>query len=153
MNTPVKKSKLLDALAKLEFCLESPVVPGEMDDWTSMVQESFAEVEPLLKETVEKEHPKKLKQISQDDPGLHRRVTQLKEQDQESMSQVKQIRTQLDQIANKAEIIEPDEARLEDRLQEFIDKALEFILHVRKQEVAIDTWLLEALERDRGVVD
>ncbi len=153
MGTNPKKSKFLDALARLEWCLETPVIPGEMERWTTNVEEAFNQVEPLLVDEIENQHPKKMKQISKEDPGLLHRVDSLKEQDQVLLKDLEQLRTKLDQLSNKAEAVEPDEARIEDKIGKFVDSGIAFIIASRKQEVAIDTWLMEALERDRGIVD
>lgn len=153
MHTPSKQSPLLEALARLELNLEKPVVPGEMVRWTTEVRRALEEVGPLLREVIEKEHPSKCNQISQEDPGLLRRVTQTKEQDQKSLEILDQIRARFEQLARDAETVVPDEARLTEAHQQGVNAGLAFVIHVRTQEASIDTWLMEALDRDRGIAD
>lgn len=153
MNEPTTKGRLLESLAELELALETPVVPGELERWTSAVEQALTVVEPLLVEVIEKEHSQNINQISQEDPGLLRVAAQLTEGDYESLQSLKNLRHQVGRLATVAEVVEPDEARLEDPLNTFISAGLEFIIHARKQEVALDTWMMEAINRDRGVVD
>jgi hypothetical protein len=153
MNEPTTKAHLLEALADLELALETPVIPGEMERWTAAVGQALDAVEPLLVEAIDKEHAHSIDQISQEDPGLLHVAGRLTEGDHESLQSLKKFRNQLGQLARGAERVEPDEARLETPLEKFINAGLGFIIHVRKQEAALDTWLVEALNRDRGVVD
>ncbi len=146
-------SPLLDALAQLEACLETPVVPGELEVWTGAVHSATEEVARRLTDTVQNEHPPKLKQLAHDDPGLFRRVAELKEDDEESLRRLASFRAQLETLSRKAVAAEPDELQVADSLQAFIAHGLALVIQARKQEVALETWMGEALDRDRGVVD
>jgi hypothetical protein len=49
--------------------------------------------------------------------------------------------------------VEPDEMRAESAMAEFAQTLLDLVQRLRKQEVALRTWLVEAFTRDRGAVD
>src|SRR5947209_3460746 len=153
MATTTKSSRLLEALARLEMCLETPMVPGELEVWTDQLAKAATEAGEQLTTAIQKDHAEKLAQISHEDRGLSRRVSQLKEDDQESLRRWDAFRSQLQVLTRKAGHFEPDELPIEDALKRFIAQGLAFVIHVRKQEIALDTWLGEALDRDRGVVD
>jgi hypothetical protein len=148
-----RDSTLLAALARLELCLETPLVPGELEVWTSQLEKATAEVSEQLHAALGKDHPQRLAQISQDDPGLSRCVVQLKEGDHESLRRLNAFQAHLHTLVQKAGDFEPNELPIEDALKRFIAEGLALVIHVRKQEVALDTWMSEALDRDRGVVD
>ena len=60
---------------------------------------------------------------------------------------------QLHDLQKAAEAVEPDEARLQRRIGAARDAGFALAISVRKQEAALETWLGEALNRDRGDVD
>ncbi len=45
------------------------------------------------------------------------------------------------------------ETDLKGDLDEFVSAALDLVVRIRKQEVTVRTWLLEAFDRDGGTVD
>jgi hypothetical protein len=153
MEMMQKQSPLLDALANLEFCLETPVVPGEMESWVETVDSAYGRVQTELIKTWDRDHPQKLQEISREDPEMLRCVTVLEEKDTQTVEKQKAFVHFLNNLAGRAARAEPDEARLDDRVECLIDAGLDLILHARRQEVAMDYWLLESLDRDRGVGD
>jgi hypothetical protein len=82
-----------------------------------------------------------------------RRVTELEQSDSLTREKQEAFGNLLHNLAGRAARLEPDEARLDDRIDKLIETGLNFILHTRTQEVALDYWLLEAMDRDRGVGD
>lgn len=153
MNAVRKNTNLLDALTNLESCLETPIVPGELETWTEEVANATAQAAPLLVQAVEKEHADQLSEISDVDAGLFRKITQLKEQDQESLQKLHTFRQHLASLKEHVSDFEPDESRIDGKIQALIQQGLELVIHARKQEAAIETWLHEAFDRDCGVVD
>lgn len=144
---------LLETVAKLETTLETPVIPGELRSWTKEVQDALVEVKPWLKKAIEKQHPEKLGTISREDPELMRRVTQLEEQDGALLEQFQEMENAIEALRSHAEKVGIDEAKLDPQARACTDQGLALVLAIRKQEVAIETWEMEALTRDRGVAD
>ncbi len=50
----------------------------------------------------------------------------------------------------RAPEVEPDEGQANNHVQALIDEAMAFIMRARKQEVAVQTWYVEAFNRERG---
>jgi hypothetical protein len=57
------------------------------------------------------------------------------------------------QLSKRSERLEPDEGHARRALETIVDGGLKLVIRIRKQEVAISTWLMEAFDRDRGVAD
>jgi hypothetical protein len=147
------QQKLTDALATLEKCLETPFVPGELERWFHAVETGVAEVRGHLRPVFERTHRAVLEEIFQEDPGLEHRIEQLRREDAEALEQFERFSDKSRRLAAVARRVEPDEARIKDECYTLVEEGLAFVISARKQEVALRTWLIEALERDRGVVD
>lgn len=141
------------SLERLETCLETPHVPGELPSWAAAVRKAVADLGPCLKQQISELHHQDFGEISKQDPGLLSRVEQLEAEDAEIADEYQQLTHLVEKIVDSASRIEPDEQRLEPIVEECVERGLSFGLHVRKQETAIKTWLLEAFDRDRGTVD
>lgn len=149
MNAP-GKSEFRDALQLLETCLETPRVSGELERWIADVQRNVALIGTLLPKQIERQHAARLRQIAADDPNLNAEVERLKSGDDETREQFDKLREWTNRLATKATKVEPDESRLEEELVALTALGLAFVIHSRKQEVAIDAWQQEALYRDTG---
>ncbi|HLJ11096.1 MAG TPA: hypothetical protein VKU82_07900, partial [Planctomycetaceae bacterium] len=77
-------------------------------------------------------------------------VERLKSGDDETRQQFKNLRERSHRLTMKATKVEPDESRLEDELVALTELGLAFVIHARKQEIAIDAWQQEAVYRDTG---
>ena len=49
--------------------------------------------------------------------------------------------------------LEPDEEKAQKHIKSLIDDGVAFAARVRKQSVAVQTWYVEAFDRDSGAVD
>jgi hypothetical protein len=56
-------------------------------------------------------------------------------------------------IATHVPKLEPDEEKAQQHVKKLVDEGMAFVARVRKQEVAIQTWFVEAFNRDRGAGD
>jgi len=146
-------SELIDAVEQLEVSLEAPVVPGDMVSWATNVRQACEKLQPILDEQIREVHPRTIKQIAAEDPELSARAVNLKNEDEESLRQFERLWTWVSRLPKRVSEVEPDEGVMEDELKELIDEGLKFVLHVRRQETAIKTWMNESLFRDRGPVD
>jgi hypothetical protein len=149
MNVP-QESEFRDALQLLETCLETPRVSGELERWIADVQRNVASIGTLLPKQIERQHAARLRQISVENPELNAEVGRVKSGDDDTREQFDKLRNWTDRLAAKATKVEPDESRLEEELVALTAFGLAFVIHVRKQEIAIATWQQEALYRDTG---
>ena len=140
-------------LEKLEHCLETPFVPGELERWFEQTQQAMQDVAKLLPRQLDETHAQQLQEIESEDPGLEHRVEEIRRVDGELRERFAQFHKRVDQLAKGAGNVEPDEARMKEACYELVDEGLALVIAARKQEVALRTWLLEAFDRDRGVVD
>lgn len=145
-------NELMDSLATLEMSLETPVVPGESETWLQQVEQVFGKVEAAFQDR-QADHRRQFTEIADTDAGLLRRVEQMKEQDQVLVGQFADFRQLLSTQSQFAASGELEAGRTGPSLEKISALGLALVIAVRKQELAIATWLSEALERDRGVVD
>ncbi len=149
MNAP-RESEFRNALQLLETCLETPRVSGELERWIADVQKSVALIGTLLPKQIERQHAARLQQIAVEDPELNAEVERVKSGDDKTREQFDKLREWTSRLATKAAKVEPDESRLEEELVALTALGLDFVIHARKQEIAIDAWQQEALYRDTG---
>ena len=145
-----KNSEFRDALHSLETCLETPRVSGELERWIGEVQKNVALVGTLLPAQIERQHAARLRQIAVEEPELNAEVGRLKSGDVDTQEQFDKLREWANRLGSKATKVEPDESRLEEELDGLTALGLEFVIHARKQEIAIDTWQQEAIYRETG---
>ena len=153
MDQRNSESELKEALSAFETSLATPLVSGELADWVESVQKSWAEVSAQIHYHVQELHPRQYDQIAKEDPELLPRVEQLQNED----ALIEQEREKLNQIVSRtaehAPKLEPDEGKAQQHTKKLIDEGMAFNTRIRKHEVAIQTWFMEAFNRDRGAVD
>lgn len=142
-----------EALKAFESALEVPFVPGELERWIDAVEGAFTQVRPRLQRRLQHAHPDEFAEIGEADPGLIRRVEQMREEDAALREETAELADRITALRSAITSVEPDEARVETMLETFIEQALQFVIRVRKQEQAVRTWLMEAFNRDRGTID
>ena len=145
--------ELRDGLGEFEHRLETPIVPGEMENWLRGVHESSCHVAAVLLERVDHAHGAILREILREDTSLAARVEQLEEEDEGILARAGEIQRSAENLLVAAAKVEPHEGKIDSAVRLFTDDALQFVLRVRKQEAALETWYQEAFMRDRGVVD
>lgn len=143
---------LAETLAALEGAVATPFVPGELESWIGSVEDAFQRLKPLLPELFDS-HQAQFQEIRNEDPGLHQRVDQMRETDREIGAAADELQRRIPTLQQIVTNLEPDEAQLMSTMNSFVDECFAFIIAIRKQERAVRTWLLEALNRDRGDVD
>jgi hypothetical protein len=147
------ENDLKSAMEKLETCLVTPIVSGEMETWTESVRESFDAVLEPLKEWLVSTGKKQLKSMAQQDSELLPRVDQLRQQGDELLVEAEEFRKMIARAAVKSEQVEPNEGLAVKDVSETMKRGLAFVLQYRTYSVALDTWFNEAFNRDRGVAD
>jgi hypothetical protein len=144
---------LEEVLIQLETALDTPMVGGELPDWCKAAVTWCKDLVTELDRTIRKNHAPRFEQIFAEDPELARRVEQMKKVDTELANQASDLQQQLSGLCSAAAALEPDEARVAERVEQTVQFGLQLITAIRRQEVTLTTWHAEALNRDRGVVD
>jgi uncharacterized membrane protein YccC len=139
-------------LKALEAALESPLVPGELDTWLETVEQAFQQAEGELRERLSNEHRRQLKQVQKQDAELSTRVEELGETDQELLDRLEHLGRHLRALRERGDG-DGETQRVDRSAERLSEEGLKFVIDVRKQEAAINTWFLEAFQRDRGVAD
>ena len=153
MDRTSTESALKTALAAFETSVSTPIVSGELAAWVDEVQRVWQEASAQIHYCVKHLHARQYDQMAKEDLELLPRIELLKAED-EAIEQLREHVSQL--IARDAQHVpklEPDEGKAQKHVQSLVDEALAFITRVRKQEVAVQTWLVEAFNRDRGTGD
>jgi hypothetical protein len=154
MTTETKQLEpLREELERLEAALDTPSVPGEMSSWAAMVHKSFDAACRLITNQIEHVHPDQFSEIDTQDAELMARTKQMREEDQCHQEWCRRLSAAFTDFEAKAARAGADEKQVTEQQQALLEDALRFVTHVRKQEVAIRSWLQEAFERDTGTGD
>lgn len=153
MQPAVAETELRDSLAAFETCLEMPLVPGQFEVWLADARSALARVGTILPEHIRRDHRPQIEEIADEDKELFARVETLRSTDRKTLERLNWFYEWGARLADRTALTEPDEGKLEEEFAEFIKQGLEFVIHVRKQELAVTTWLNEALNRENGPGD
>lgn len=154
-------SQCIAALAALEGCLESPVVPGELIGWTRQTHTAFETLRDLYVDQVGPAHRRQLAEIRDQDKEMSIRVANLSEEHEAILVEFERLGTLLQVYVNHVdpqsegadEPLALEEDSLEDRRQSLVKEMLALVIRIRTHEKALRTWFVEAFQRDRGVAD
>jgi len=145
--------ELQASLARFETCLETPVVAGELIGWTDALQGAWSGLSAQVRQHLTELHPRLYQQISNQDPELLPRTEKLQAED----TGIAQDRAVFDRLlqhfVEHTPRFEPDEEKIANHTRSLVSKGIALVNRVRKQEVAVQTWFVEAFTRDRGVAD
>jgi hypothetical protein len=141
---------LREALAAVETSVTTPVVSGELPDWSDKVRKAWAELSPLVQEHAKQLHPEQYVEITAADAALLRQVELLRAEDEEIEKDRRRLEQTMTRMTELLPKFEPDEAKAQPHIQELMDQSIGFVMRVRKQEVAVQTWFAEAFNRERG---
>jgi hypothetical protein len=145
--------ELKQALSNFETCLATPIVSGDLAGWASEVQKAWSEASAQIHFHAKHSHARQYDEIGQQDAELFPRIDQLKKEDDEIEAARAQLHQIVMRVTEHTPKMEPDEEKAKKYTQNLADEGLAFLARVRKQEVAIQTWYVEAFSRDRGAVD
>lgn len=153
MNTHPGNQPLQSALVHLETTLDTPIVPGELPGWLDAVIVAHEAVSQRLEHHVRRAHVEQFETMTREDPGLFRRRKNLESTDSENIARSDTFRAALMKLKQSADDAGADEKQVMAAAEKLMQAGLRLVVEVRKQEVAIQTWLSEAVHRDRGTVD
>jgi len=157
-NTKENKAKeikepLTDPLRRLETALDTPPVPGELRGWAATLRKTFAETTHEILEHIEHVHPEQFEEIEQQNSELLARVHGLREEDHKNREWCRSLESQFADLEANAVRAGADEKQAMDQQQKLVEEGLRFVMNVRRQEMAIRTWIEEAFDRDTGLAD
>jgi hypothetical protein len=150
-NNP--QNDLKTAVANFETCLLTPIVSGELAAWVAEAEKSWVEASAQIHYHLKHLHPRQYDEISKQDPELLPRLELLKAEDEAIEQHREQISNGIARVSQHLPKMEPDEEKAQKHTKALVDDASAFLARVRKQEVAVQTWYVEAFNRDGGAVD
>jgi hypothetical protein len=153
MSVQELQHELRDALTKLETALGTPVLAGELTDWVQSVRKELGKCVNTLCGALAQAHGQQYADILQQDLEMARQVEQLKQEDAAILEDVKRFGEELDCLAVVAKAVGRHESQAQEMTDRTVQSGLMLVARIRKQETAITTWLVEAYQRDRGIVD
>lgn len=141
------------SVSAFEQCVDTPFVPGELGRWMDAVADAFGRLTEFLNRQRQDVHSDEFRDIAREDPGLLRRVELMREEDRGIAEGRIQLSRRIDDLKLRIAGVGADEAAMRPELNEFVEAAQRFVARVRKQEVTVRTWWMEAFMRDRGEAD
>lgn len=153
MDRAKHETELPAALTAFETTVSTPIISGELADWMERVRTSWEEASTQIQHNLEYSHPQQYDEMGEEDAELLPKIESLKAEDEAIEQERARIAEMIERDARHVPKLEPDEAKAQKHVQSLIDESLAFVTRVRKQEVAVQTWLVEAFQRDRGAGD
>jgi hypothetical protein len=152
-NSTASEAAFKTALDAFDRSLVRPIISGELPAWVLEVQETWREAAGQIYYQIKQSHPRQYEEIAQQDPELLPRVDLLKREDAAIEEQCEKINESVVRVAEHIPKLEPDEEKAQKYTKALVDDGLAFTVRIRKQVVAVQTWYIEAFNRDRGAVD
>jgi hypothetical protein len=144
---------LKTTLDAFEVSLNTPVVSGELADWLEHLGVAWSKLAGHVRHHVEQTHADQFAQIEQQDPELLPKVEQLHTEDNAILEECDALDRMVATTTTHAPKLEPDEEKAQQHTKALVDAGIALVTRVRRQEVALQTWYVEAFNRDRGAVD
>jgi glutathione S-transferase len=141
------------SLAAFEQCVDTPFVPGELQEWIDAVDDALERLRESFEAQRIKVHSAEFADIAREDPELLQRIRLMHQEDRALGEEQNRIATTIEALEPRIRDVGADEAYLRRDCNRLADAARAFVSRVRKQEVTIRTWWVEAFMRDRGTVD
>jgi hypothetical protein len=145
--------QLKTALDAFEIACLRPIVSGELQSWVDHLKEEWCRANKQLELHTRHLHPRQYEEIAKQDPELFARVDLLRAEDVVIDTERARVDQSIARLAEHLPKLEPDEEKAKVRASTFVDDASAFLARVRKQMVAVQTWYVEAFNRDGGAVD
>ena len=146
-------SALTESLTRLETALLTPVASGELGAWGESCRGAVEDLARQYPDFLHNVLHRQFAEIARTDQELLTRVQQMTQEDEAVAADLAAYHARLTAFAKAAAQIKKHESKVEDERQELEKQGIELIVRIRKQRVAADLWLAEAVYRDRGPVD
>ena len=148
-----QETELKEAIGRLESALLTPVIAGELVGWITTVQDAADDLDDQLRAFAEQILHPQYKEIAKADNELLFRVQQLKEEEVKLLAAHEAFRRNLHLLAQRAPQVWEDEAKVADERALVEKQGMKLMTELKRQQLAVTTWLSEAVYRDRGPVD
>lgn len=152
-QTDYSEDDLRAALTIFETSLLTPAISGELASWLEQVRKTWEEASAQVHYHLKHLHPRQYEEISKQDPELLPRIDRLRAEDGVIEEQRAQFSRAIDDLSRHASQLEPDEEKAQKHVESMVEAGTAFLIQVRKQLVAVQTWYVEAFNRDGGAVD
>jgi hypothetical protein len=152
MSTHIEQTEFDKTLQAFESQLATPLVPGEVLQWSSSTGNVTEKLRRVL-ETRRADYDSQLKDIAAQDAEMFRRVEQLQLLKDDVFKRFEQLDRLIVAIKKPVDIDEDREAKMRPAIEKLSADGLALAIDVRKLDREIATWYVEAFQRDRGVVD
>lgn len=139
----------LDAAAE-QFA--APTEPERPVLWVTRCESALDELMSRLHEELEV-HQAEYAQIEENDLGLEPKLNEMRGEDGVIVEEGNQLVQRVAALRQRMSNGDTDEAAWEVELTQLSEQGLAWISRVRRQELAVRTWLVEAFTRDRGEGD
>jgi hypothetical protein len=153
MKPDESERQLRNAIEEFETSLMTPIVSGELAAWSDQVRNSWTKLCPKIENQLSTLHPKQYQQIAKEDPELLSQVERMKAEDQAIEEQLQKLNHLIRRLTDVAPKAEPDERKATQPNSQLVDDGIALLNRMKKQEIAVRTWYMEAFNRDRGVAD
>ena len=154
LMTPAEITGLLkERVTAFEEALATPFGSGDMADWAGKVEQAAQGLLHVLRDELPPLRQQQFDTMLGEDPALEPRVNEIRECDAENLAHLERLHKQLGTVAGQADMRQEAETALHDRVEKITETGLHLVVEVRKQNTAVDTWIQEAFQRDRGVGD
>jgi len=147
------ESQLKAAIDTFEASLVRPIVSGELRAWLDELRTSWKEAAAQVHFHAKHLHPRQYEAIAKQAPELLPRIELLRSEDHAIEEQRERFAHALERIAGHTPSVEPDEAKAVKLIESLVDDGTKLIFRIRRQSSAVQTWYLEAFNRDDGAVD
>jgi hypothetical protein len=137
----------------LETALHTPFISGELETWVTTLQRAVDTVEPTLNHELETVHREQFAVIGRESDHLATRVPDLVAADKGIREGFDRFKARIKDLEPRAEKVGPDEGRVNHHLTELIQQGIALVNEIRRQDVAVRTWWVEAMNRDTGTID
>lgn len=137
------------AIEALEHSLNATRIPGELSDWLGPVQSALAQTRHVLRGEAAPRHRRDFAEIAKN-PTFKPKQEQLRSEDEALLASI----VDTESLASQAgEMLTRSHGQLEDvtMLEEIGERLHAIVIRLRSQEQAIDTWVMESVNRDEGV--
>jgi hypothetical protein len=150
---PTPENEMRNALEAFENALATPLISGEHVAWADAVRTAWQGAATQVQRQIERIHPAQYAKMLEADSDLAARIEKLREEDAAIGRQRNRIAAAVERLHRKAAAAEYDEARTDGDRRRLVNAGISFAVRMRKQEVAVKTWFVEAFNRERGPVD
>jgi hypothetical protein len=147
------EAALNEALTDLEAALLTPLVPGELGNWVQTSWQATTHLRGEIDRYFSIVLHGQYRQIAETDSDLLSRVQRMKDEEMKLLADFAIFYGDVEALAQQATQVASDESKARESRTNVEVVGCALVQQVKKQISAANTWLNEAINRDRGVGD